>query len=64
VDRGSATVRIDGVDRGTAPLTALVNAGHHTVAVDGSVHYASPSTGVVVATLDTVRVFFRAAKKE
>jgi len=64
VDRGSATVKIDGVDRGTAPLTALVNAGHHTVAVDGSVHYASPSTGVVVATLDTVRVLFRAAKKE
>ncbi len=63
VDRGIATVKIDGVDRGTAPLTALVNAGHHTVAVDGSVNYTSPSTGVVVASLDTVQVLFRAAKK-
>jgi serine/threonine protein kinase len=63
VDRGIATVKIDGVDRGTAPLTALVNAGHHTVAVDGSVNYTSPSTGVVVATLDTVRVLFRAAQR-
>ncbi|HEY8793686.1 MAG TPA: serine/threonine-protein kinase [Gemmatimonadaceae bacterium] len=63
VDRGIATVKIDGVDRGTAPLTALVNAGHHTVAVDGPVNYTSPSTGVVVASLDTVRVLFHAAKK-
>lgn len=64
VDRGKATVKIDGVDRGTAPLTAVVNAGHHTVEVDGSVNYTSPSTGVVVATLDTARVLFRAAKKQ
>jgi PEGA domain len=64
VDRGIATVKIDGVDRGTAPLTALVNAGHHTVVVDGPVDYTSPSTGVVVASLDTVRVLFSAAKKK
>jgi len=62
VDRGLATVTIDGVDRGTAPVTAHVNAGHHTVAVDGSLSYTPPSTGLVVASRDTARVMFHAAK--
>jgi hypothetical protein len=61
-DRGVPTVTIDGIDRGIAPVTALVNAGHHTVAVDGPLTYTFPSTGVVVARRDTARVLFRAAK--
>jgi hypothetical protein len=52
-------VTIDGVDRGIAPVTAFVNAGHHTVAVSGSDSYTSLSTGVVVSSRDTVRVLFR-----
>ncbi|MBK5189268.1 MAG: PEGA domain-containing protein [Gemmatimonadaceae bacterium] len=55
---------IDGVDRGIAPLTAFVNAGHHTVAVSGSESYAFPSTGVVVTSRDTVRVLFRSARTQ
>jgi hypothetical protein len=64
VDRGQATVIVDGVERGIAPVTVHVNAGHHTVAVDGTVHYANSSTGVVVGSLDTARVLFRATRKE
>jgi hypothetical protein len=64
VDRGVATVTIDGIDRGTAPVTAHVNAGHHTVTVDGALAYTFPSTGVVVARRDTARVLFRAAKSQ
>jgi hypothetical protein len=62
VDRGVPIVTIDGIDRGIAPVTVHVNAGHHTVAVDGALTYLSPSTGVVVARRDTARVLFRAAK--
>ena len=61
-DRGVPTVTIDGIDRGIAPVTALVNAGHHTVAVDGPVTYTFTSTGVVVGRRDTARVMFHASK--
>jgi serine/threonine protein kinase len=59
VDRGTPLVSIDGVARGIAPLTASVNAGHHTVAVQGSIDYRAPTTGVIAAPRDTVSVSFR-----
>lgn len=59
VDRGTPLVSIDGIPRGLAPLTASVNAGHHTVAVQGSIDYRAPTTGVIAAPRDTVTVSFR-----
>lgn len=63
VDRGTALVTIDGVPRGTAPLTASVDAGHHTVAVHGSVDYEAP-TGVNASLGDTVTVSFHGVAKK
>jgi hypothetical protein len=59
VDRGAPLVSIDGIPRGIAPLTASVNAGHHTVAVQGSIDYRAPTTGVNAPPRDTVTVSFR-----
>ena len=64
VDRGSAIVTIDGIPRGTAPLTTSVDPGHHTVAVHGSVDYDAPSTGVNASLGDTIAVSFRSAPKQ
>jgi serine/threonine protein kinase len=64
VDRGSAVVTIDGIPRGTAPLTTSVDPGHHTVAVHGSVDYDTPSAGVNAILGDTVAVSFHSAQKQ
>jgi len=64
VDRGSAVVTIDGIPRGTAPLTTSVDPGHHTVAVHGSVDYDAPSAGVNASLGDTVAVSFHSASKQ
>jgi serine/threonine protein kinase len=64
VDRGTALVTIDGIPRGTAPLTASVSAGHHTVAVVSSNFYVSSTAGVNASTGDTVTVAFRSSPKQ
>ena len=61
VDRGTAIVTIDGIPRGTAPLTASVGAGHHSVSVHGTVDYTAPSTGITAPSGDTVTVSFHSA---
>jgi serine/threonine protein kinase len=63
VDRGSAVVTVDGIPRGTTPLTATVDAGHHTVAVHGPIDYEASTTGVNASTGDTVRLSFRSSPK-
>ena len=64
VDRGTTIVTIDGVPRGTAPLTASVQPGHHTVAVLGALDYGSSPTGVNATAGDTVGVTFRSVSKQ
>jgi hypothetical protein len=64
VDRGTTIVTIDGVPRGSAPLTASVQPGHHTVAVHGALDYGSSPTGVNASAGDTVGVTFRSVSKQ
>lgn len=59
VDRGMALVTIDGIPRGTAPLTVTVRPGPHTVAVHGTADYATPSKGIDATVDDTVTASFR-----
>ena len=63
VNRGTTIVTIDGIPRGSAPLTASVQPGHHTVAVHGSLDYAGSPAGVNASAGDTVGVTFVSASK-
>jgi serine/threonine protein kinase len=60
VDRGSSIVTIDGIPRGSTPLTAMVTPGHHSVSVHGTLDYGDASSGVNASRGDTVTVSFHA----
>ncbi|HXT48081.1 MAG TPA: serine/threonine-protein kinase [Gemmatimonadaceae bacterium] len=60
VDRGSSIVTIDGIPRGSTPLTAMVAPGHHSVSVHGTLDYGEANNGVNASRGDTVAVSFHA----
>lgn len=60
VDSGEATVVVDGISRGNAPLVVSVGAGHHIVTIVGRSGREAPPAGVNVAAGDTARLTFRA----
>ncbi|HSU94662.1 MAG TPA: serine/threonine-protein kinase [Gemmatimonadaceae bacterium] len=63
VNRGTTMVIIDGIPRGSAPLTASVQPGHHTVAVYGSLDYGGSPAGVNASAGDTVGLTFVSVSK-
>ena len=64
VNQGTTLVTIDGVPRGSAPLTAAVQPGHHTVAVLGTLDYRGSPAGVNASAGDTVGVTFVSVPKQ
>jgi serine/threonine protein kinase len=60
VDRGSTLVTIDGIPRGSTPLTAMVTPGHHSVSVHGTLDYGDANSGVNASRGDTVTVSLHA----
>ncbi len=63
VNRGTTMVIIDGIPRGSAPLTASVQPGHHTVAVLGTLDYGGSPAGVNASAGDTVGLSFVSVSK-
>jgi len=63
VNRGTSMVIIDGIPRGSAPLTASVQPGHHTVAVLGTLDYGGSPAGVNASAGDTVGLTFVSVSK-
>lgn len=58
VDKGASVVLVDGVPRGSAPLTIPVEPGRHVVAVTGPLKYSASPTEVIASAQEIASVSF------
>lgn len=58
VDKGATVVLVDGVPRGSAPLTIPVEPGRHVVAVTGALKYSASPTEVNASAKEIASVSF------
>ena len=63
VDRGTAIVFVDGIPRGSAPVTISVAPGHHTISLAGTLDYDGNPTGINASPGEKMAVPFHSISK-